>query len=72
MGSLTKNPLTIKIENRMLLMGNNSVMVNMFVDSDQEYIKKNIISIGSDAAIVYIIMYILACTRSGRSILWSH
>ena len=32
----------------------------MFVDKDHLYINRNIINIGRDAKIVYIIMYILA------------
>lgn len=62
MGSFTRNPLIKNKENIMLgvCQGVDSVEVNMFVDKDHEYIKKNIISMGNDAAIVYIIIYILA------------
>lgn len=49
----------------VLFNGKFSVIVNMCGDNDHEYINRNIRSIGSDAAIVYIIMYILAWTRSG-------
>lgn len=59
-GSLTRNPPIIKIENIVLLDGMNSVSVNMFVDIDHVYRRKNMRSIGKDAAIVYIIMYMLA------------
>lgn len=65
MGSFTKNPLTRKIENKVLVNGIDSVIVNIFVDRDHIYIMKNISNIGKEAAIVYIIMYMLACTRSG-------
>lgn len=48
------------MENMLLFIGIFKVIVNIFVDEDQLYIRKNIRSIGSDAAIVYIIIYILA------------
>lgn len=60
MGNFTKNPLTRKIENNELVNGIDNVIVNMFVDRDHIYIIKNISSIGREAAIVYIIIYILA------------
>jgi hypothetical protein len=59
-GSFTRNPLTRKMENRVLVNGIDSVIVNILVDRDHMYIIKNISNIGREAAIVYIIMYILA------------
>lgn len=47
------------------MIGIINVLINMFIDKDHVNVRKNIISIGSEAAIVYIIIYILACTRSG-------
>lgn len=65
MGSFTKNPV---IRNNLTMceeLGITMVDVIIFIDSDHLYIIKNINSMGSDAIMVYIIMYILACTRSG-------
>lgn len=64
-GSFTRNPMYKKMENILLFIGIYNVMVNIFGDRDHVYRRINMRSMGSDAAMVYIIMYILACTRSG-------
>jgi hypothetical protein len=65
-GSFTKNPLIINnLISWLVCDGRLSVDILMFVDNDHLYSSRNIISIGSDAIMVYIIIYILAWTRSG-------
>lgn len=55
----------MKMENILLLVLKFNVIINIFVDRDHEWRSINMRSIGNDAAIVYIIIYILACMRSG-------
>jgi hypothetical protein len=65
-GSFTKNPLIINnLISWLVCDGRLSVDILMFVDNDHLYSSRNVISIGSDAIMVYIIIYILAWTRSG-------
>lgn len=63
-GSFTKNPLIKRIEK---IFDEYVIVLGIYIIVDRGFINKiiNISSMGSEAIIVYIIMYILACTRSG-------
>lgn len=59
-GNFTRNPI---INRRLIIWVEEGIVIEdvlMFIDIDHLYIIKNIRSMGKDAMIVYIIMYMLA------------
>lgn len=63
-GNLTRNPEMIK-GNIIVGIVRLVEFINIMVDILLFIMNKKIINIGSDAVTVYIIIYILACKRSG-------
>lgn len=68
-GSFTRNPKRAISQNKDLddikvgiISSDGRNIIKLF---DMKKIEQNTISIGNDAEMVYIIRYILACTRSG-------
>jgi len=68
-GSLTKNPIKVMIQNIELvekkLGSDNSEGMVIIMWFENKNIEQNMMSIGNEAVIVYIIKYMLACSRSG-------
>jgi hypothetical protein len=68
-GSFTRNPRMASVQNRGLALINEGSIISVHVAKDALLdvlkIKQKIMNIGSEAVIVYIIKYILACSRSG-------
>lgn len=68
-GNLTKNPIRVISQNRELIVkkwGNsNSDVSDIIVWLEYKNIEQNIMNMGKEAVIVYIIKYMLAWSRSG-------
>lgn len=68
-GSFTRNPIIVMSQNRLLIVNEDGKEISDAMDinlwPEFKIIEQNIINIGRDAVIVYIIKYIFACNRSG-------
>lgn len=68
-GNLTRNPIKDISQNRELIEKSEGKYNSDIIDINKWleciYMEQNMTNIGSEAVMVYIIRYILACSRSG-------